>query len=174
MRSILLSFCLACLLLAPTAHAAWGEFEYDFDNEKPWVELEAQLPPYPRLEAALPFFVSAATDNRFFIDPQSISVGEDGVVRYALIVISPSGATNITFEGMRCGAHEFKIYAFGRGGQWARNRYAQWKPIEYKDRNRQHHMLYDDFFCPGGIIAKDAPEIVFALKRGIHPRAEQP
>lgn len=174
MRRFLLIALLAWVLPAPASRAAWGEFEYEFDNEKPWVELQAQLPAFPVREAALPFFVSAATDNRFFVDPASLSVGEDGVVRYTLIVVSPAGATNISFEGIRCRTREYKVYAFGRDGQWSRNRFAQWKPIEYKDRNRQHHMLYDDFFCPGGIIARDAPEIVFALKRGIHPRAERP
>lgn len=166
--------CLLFLCLPGLASAAWGDFEYDFDNEKPWVELEARLPPYPKLDSALPFFVSAATDNRFFVAPESLSVGEDGVVRYALIVVSPEGATNITFEGIRCATHEYKIYAFGRDGHWSRNRYATWKPIRYQDRNRQHHVLYDDFFCPGGIVAKDEREIVFALKRGMHPALERP
>lgn len=156
------------------ASAGWGDFEYDFDNEKPWVELQAQIPPYPKAEDALPFFVSAATDNKFFIDPASISVGEDGVVRYTLIVKSPEGATNISFEGMRCGSHETKLYAFGHpDGTWSRNRFAKWSPIRYQDRNRQHHVLYDDFFCPGGIIVGDRKEALFALKRGIHPRAEK-
>ena len=156
------------------ALSAWGDFEFEFDNEKPWTELQAQLPAFPELGAALPFFVSSATDNRFFIDPASLSVGEDGVVRYTLIVVSPAGATNITFEGIRCKTREFKIYAFGRDGSWSRNRHARWADIRYQDRNRQHHVLYHDFFCPGGVIAHDAPEIVSALKRGIHPRAEQP
>jgi hypothetical protein len=173
MRAVLL--CLFLLFLtSPAARGAWGDFDFEFDNEKPWVELQARLPAFPDLDAALPFFVSAASDNRFFIDPASLSVGEDDVVRYTLIVRSPAGATNITFEGIRCRTREFKIYAFGRNGEWSRNRYAQWAPIRYQDRNRQHHVLYFDFFCPGGIIARDAAEIVFALKRGRHPRAEAP
>lgn len=171
----LISLLLLIPLSAPLATlAAWGDFEYDFDNEKPWVELQAQLPAYPKLEDALPFFVSAATDNKFFVDPASISVGEDDVVRYTLIVKSPEGAVNISFEGIRCGTGEKKLYAFGHPDKtWSRNRFAKWAPIQYKDRNRQHHVLYDDFFCPGGIIARDAKEVVFALKRGIHPRAEK-
>lgn len=170
---------IALLLLAPlsapfSALAGWGDFDIEFDNEKPWVELQAQIPAYPKQEEALPFFVSSATDNKFFIDPKSISVDADDVVRYTLIVKSPEGAVNITFEGIRCRSQEVKLYAFGKAdGSWSRNRYAKWSPIAYKDRNRQHHMLYDDFFCPGGISAKDANEAIFALKRGIHPRAER-
>jgi hypothetical protein len=153
--------------------AGWGDFDFEFDNEKPWVELQSQLPPYPKVDEALPFFVSSATDNQFFVDPNSISVGEDEVVRYTLIVKSAEGALNISFEGIRCRTREVKLYAFGKpDGSWSRNRYAKWSRIVYKDRNRQHNMLYDDFFCPGEIIVKDQKEALFALKRGVHPRAE--
>jgi len=174
MRSLICAALLLSLAASVSAWAGWGDFDIEFDNEKPWVELQAQIPPYPKLEEAIPFFVSGATDNEFSIDPRSLSVGEDDVVRYTLIVKSPQGALNITFEGISCRSHEFKLYAFGRpDGTWSRNRYAKWSPIQYKDRNRHHHMLYDDFFCPGGISAKDAREVVHALKRGIHPKAER-
>lgn len=165
---------LLCLFPLVAAGAEWGKFEYDFDSEKPWVELEAQLPSYPKEENLLPFFVSATTDNKFFVDGASISIGEDGVVRYVLVAKSPGGAVNVSFEGIRCSSRERKFYAFGRSdGNWSKARYAKWEPIRYQDRNRQHHMLYDDFFCPRGIMVRDAEEAVFALKRGIHPDAER-
>ncbi|MBU1690106.1 MAG: CNP1-like family protein [Gammaproteobacteria bacterium] len=163
---------LALLLLAIplTAHAEWGKFEYEFDEEKPWAEIEAQLPAYPKEENLLPFFVSAATDNRFFVDVASISTGEDGVVRYTMIVKSSAGASNVSFEGIRCANRERKLYAFGRKeGAWSKARFAKWEPIRYQDRNRQHHMLYDDFFCPNGIIVKNPQEAVDLLKRSFRP-----
>ncbi len=171
----LLSFFLLLPLSTPLATwAGWGEFDIDFDNNKPWVELQAQIPAFPKLEEGISFTVSGATDNRFSIDPKSISVGEDDVVRYTLIVKSSEGAMNITFEGINCRSREIKLYAFGRAdGTWSRNRYAKWSPILYKDRDRQHHMLYDDFFCPREIIVKDANEAIFALRQGLHPRAER-
>lgn len=152
------------------ASAEWGKFEFEFDEEKPWAEIEARLPPYPREENLLPLFVSAATDNRFFVDAASISVGEDGVVRYTLIVRSPAGAENVSFEGIRCASRERRLYAFGRKeGAWSKARSAKWEPIRYQDRNRQHHVLYDDFFCPNGIIVKSTQDAVDLLKRGFRP-----
>lgn len=161
---------LIMVFLPLTAGAEWGKFDYDFDEEKPWVEIEAQLPAYPKDENLLPLFVSAATDNRFFVDSASISVGGDGVVRYTLIVKSSAGAVNVSFEGIRCASHERKLYAFGRKeGGWSKSRFAKWEPIGYQDRNRQHHVLYDDFFCPNQIIVKDPQEAVDLLKRGFKP-----
>lgn len=163
-------FVFLLLVIPLSASAEWGKFDYEFDEEKPWAEIEAQLPAYPKEENFLPLYVSAATDNKFFVDSASISTGDDGVVRYTLIVKSSVGAANVSFEGMRCASHERKLYAFGRKeGSWSRARAVQWEPIGYKDRNRQHHVLYDDFFCPGGIIVKDPQEAVNLLRRGFKP-----
>jgi hypothetical protein len=160
------------LLILPgmVAAAEWGKFDFEFENEKPWSELQAMLPAYPRQENLLPFFVSAATDNLFYIDAPSISVGEDGVVRYVLMVKSPEGAVNVTFEGMRCATHEMKIYAFGRvEGNWSKARFGKWEQIHYADRNRQHHVLYDDFLCPSGLTVNSSEVAVKAFKAGIAP-----
>lgn len=143
----------------------WGKFEFEYDNEKPWIELQAQLPAYPKDENLLPFFVSAAADNQFFIDSASLSVDADNVVRYALLVKSPQGALNMTFEGIRCTTREKKLYAFGRpDGTWSRNRFSKWEAIQNVSRNRQHHMLYDDFLCFNKQTAPTVEAIVRALK----------
>ena len=163
-------FWLLLLFVPLTASAEWGKFEYEFDEEKPWAEIEAQLPSYPKEENLLPFFVSAATDNLFFVDAASISTGGDGVVRYTMLVKSSAGAVNVSFEGIRCASRERKLYAFGRKEEsWSRARSSKWEPVRYQDRNRQHHVLYDDFFCPGGIIVKNPQEAVDLLKRGFRP-----
>ncbi len=165
MKKILVLF---SLLLPLMASAEGGKFESG--GEKPSDEMPVQLPPYPKEENLLPLFVSAATDNKFFVDAASISTGEDGVVRYTMIVKSSAGAVNVSFEGIRCASRERKLYAFGRKeGTWSRARFAKWEPIRYQDRNRYHHVLYDDFFCPDGIIVKNPQEAVDLLKSGFRP-----
>lgn len=171
---MLKQFLLLCLLPASSLAAgldqsSWGKFDYDFE-EKPWIELEAKLPSAPKAENLLPFYVSATTDNQFFVDAASISVGEDGVVRYTLLIKSSAGASNISYEGMHCSTEEIKRYAFARqDGSWGKARNSKWEEIRYKDVNRQHHVLYDDFFCPRGFAVKSPTEAINALKRGEHP-----
>lgn len=148
----------------------WGKFEYDFEDEKPWVELQAQLPAYPKEENLLPLYVSAATDNKFFVDGASISVGGDGVIRYTLVARSSAGASNVSFEGIRCATQEQKPYAFGHAdGTWSKAQFSKWQPIRYQDLNRQHHVLYDDFFCPDGIAVASPDAAIKALKRAFKP-----
>lgn len=151
-----------------------GLFEEEFDaDKKPWEELQAQLPAYPNITQALPLDVASARPTLFFVDPKSIAVSEDGVVRYTLIAKSSSGVLNVSYEGIRCETREKKLYAFGRkDSAWSRNRFAQWEGI-LPSRNPQQNVLFTDFFCPQADIVRNAQEAISALERGIHPRAER-
>lgn len=131
-----------------------------------WEELTVELPAFPQEQNWLPFYVSASTKNSFFVDTASISVGSDGVVRYALLIRSASGARNVSFEGMRCETRERRLYATGRaGGEWAKSRSGGWSRIRDEYANRHHAALFLDYFCPGGLIARDADEIRAVLRR---------
>jgi hypothetical protein len=156
---------LLCLPLV--AHAEWGEFDYEFENEKPWVELSAQLPAYPKAENLVRFNVSSATRNRYFIDAASISVGEDKVVRYTAVIEAAGGAKNVSFEGMRCETGERRLYAYGQPeGSWSKARNAGWERIKSRSLLSYHKALYEDHFCPGGINVRDAAMAVRSLQRG--------
>lgn len=85
----------------------------EFD-EKPWAEIEVQLPEFPETENLIPFQVGAIRDRQFFIDGRSISIGSDEVIRFSVVVISASGARNISFEGLRCATGERRLYALAR------------------------------------------------------------
>jgi len=175
--SLRLLFVLLSLLqvICMPAHAGiLGIFDSEFDEEKkPWEELQAQLPAYPNIPHALPFEVPSARPTQFFVDPKSIVVSADGVVRYSLIAKASSGALNVSHEGIRCETREKKLYAFGRpDGIWSRNRFAKWEEIPSFTRDPQHNLLYSDFFCPRADIVSNVQEAVSALERGINPRAE--
>lgn len=159
---------LAVLLLALAAVGAQAGFG---DAQEPaWEEGEAKLPAFPRDADLLEFYVSAATANRFFIDAKSLSPGDDGVVRYALVVTTSGGATNVTFEGIRCRAFEYKLYATGRADRsWSMVRDPVWRPVENKPMNRHHAALSRDYFCPLGNPIRSADEGRDALRRGKHP-----
>jgi hypothetical protein len=163
-RSVLL---LLAALLAPAA--AFADFEEDYES-KQWQEIEVQLPVAPRQETLLPFYVSAATQNRFFVDGSTLSVGKDGVVRYVLLVLAAEGGRNVTFEGMRCETRERRIYASGRlDGSWSKARKNEWVRIQDSYTNRHHAALFLEYFCPIGNIVQDAAEARNALKLGLHP-----
>ena len=155
------------LILPLTAYAEWGQFDFEFENEKPWLELSAQLPPPPKPENLVGFDVSPATQNKYFVDTASIRVGEDKVVRYSVVIEAAGGAKNVSFEGMRCATGERRLYAYGQpDGSWSKARNAGWEGIKFRSPLSYHKALYEDHFCPDGINVRNANEAVRSLRRG--------
>ncbi len=160
-----------CVALAH-AGAAGAQVRSDWEiqqEERNWQEVAIALPPYPKAQDLLEFTVSAATDFRFYIDATSLSVGSDGVVRYVLVARSPSGAQNVSYEGIRCKSRNYRIYATGRrDGTWTEARRVSWRPIGSGTVN-WHAALQRDYFCPKGAPIYSAAEALDALKRGGNP-----
>jgi len=154
------------------AFAGLGLRDNDDPDAPKWTEDEAVLPAFPKEGDLREFYVSAVTNNKFFIDASTLSVGKDRVVRYVLVIRTSGGAVNTTFEGMRCDSGEFKIYASGhRDGTWAKARFSEWRPIENKPVNRYHAALQRDLFCPIGTAILTPEEGREALRLGKHPQA---
>lgn len=159
---------LLCLLLVFLSLSVFADDD-EGEVAKQWQEGDFLFPGAPRQESLREFYVGAATGNRFFIDVSSLSVGRDDVVRYTLVVLSPEGARNVSFEGMRCGTKERKIYASGRSdGAWSKARLSQWSKIQEVYGNRHHAALFLEYFCPGGVIVSSAEQASEALRNGAH------
>ena len=157
---------LVAFLIGVSTHAIADGFEYDYD-EKPWSEIEVRLPPFPEDGNQIAFDVGANSGVEYLIDKKSLSVAEDGVVRYTLTVISRSGAKNVSYEGMRCSTSERRYYASGRAdGTWSKARSNQWAKIRGTSNN--HHVeLYSEYFCtPGEATVSTAEQALRVLEQG--------
>lgn len=139
-------------------------------EERNFREREVKLPALPKPEALLEFFPSAAASFRFFVDAVSLSVGEDGVVRYTLVARSARGVDNVSYEGIRCKSGTYRVYAYANAGAWSRSD-SDWKAIEPKSVQRWHNELRSRYFCPLRLPILSAAEGVDALRRGGHPLA---
>lgn len=145
-----------------TAKSDWERAQ----EERDWREADAPLPPPPGSGGLLPFFVSAASDFRFFIDAASLAPGKDGVVRYTLVARSPQGVDNITYEGIRCATAEVKIYAYGRAdGSWSLHP-GPWRRIEARSVQRWHNALLTEYLCLQRTPIRSAADGIEALRRG--------
>ncbi len=156
----------SALILSLPAASQWKDWDYDLDQEKKsWEEMQTKLPPYPKPETLLKLDVGGSANN-FFVDGASLTVGDDGVVRYALMVKTTGGATNVSFEGIRCDTRELRVYAFGRpNGEWSRARNTGWRYIEFRDVNNYHLTLFREHFCPTRNTIATVPQIIRTLKQ---------
>jgi hypothetical protein len=154
--------------LPPTTTAS-GKSSFEEEQDKlNWKEAEFAPPAYPKDADLIEFQVSSGATFRFFVDAASLSVGADGVVRYTLVARSPSGVTNVSFEGIRCSNKTYKVFAQGSGGRWS-PRQGEWREIEAKTIQRWHNVLYAEYLCPRNRAIDTAAEGVDALRRGVHP-----
>jgi hypothetical protein len=136
-------------------------------EEKVWSEGAHQLPPLPDPANLIRIDVSAHTSNSFAVDEQSVTYGEDEVIRYTLVITSPSGARNVSYEGMRCATAERRVYAFvGSGGGWAPTRNSAWVRIQENGLNRHHAALFREYFCSSGGSVMDTAQARRVLPNG--------
>jgi hypothetical protein len=136
-------------------------------EKKPSQEAEVVLPAYPDDKARwLRFETTAETRNRFFIDQESLSIAEDRTIRYALVIESPSGVRNVSYEGMRCSSADIKTYAWGTSeGKWYAAKEPQWQPIRVDRMNGQHETLYERYFCEAATGMRSASDIIRVMQQ---------
>lgn len=127
------------------------------------------LPPLPADNAKLyPFDVSNNTPLKFAIDPHSLSVGTDGVVRYTVVITSPDGARNVNYEGIRCSTFEWRLYASLNADHdgWDQTVANDWDRIESGTLNAYHAALFWDYLCFNKTPAGNAKTILRNLQYG--------
>ncbi|MDR1227786.1 MAG: CNP1-like family protein [Azoarcus sp.] len=166
---------LACLVfvLAPFAGWAQGSGEDGALASPAWREAEYVLPARPDERNLLAFRVGSRSDVRFLLDRASLSIGEDGVIRYVLVMRGSGGASTATFEGIRCGARESKLYAsLERNGDWRTFRNSVWRTLAGADSrvifgysgNDPRATLAHDYLCDGPAPARTPEEIINRLR----------
>ncbi|WP_244258874.1 CNP1-like family protein [Cupriavidus gilardii] len=139
---------------------------------KGFQEAATKLPPPPADADLLPFDVSTTGRLSFAVDAKSLTVGEDGAVRYTAVVTSPTGVRNISYEGVRCDVFQRKLFATMPPGSktWVPNQSAgaeQWRPMSTSVRNSYAATLAAEYLCDGRAVAGKSEDIVRAIRDGV-------
>lgn len=99
--------CAALILLCTGAGAAAA---YD-DDETPWQEDAPAAPPSFSTGSLVRIDMGVNSALRYGIDPATLSIGKDDVVRFVMVATSNSGAQNVWYQGINCKRGDFKTYA---------------------------------------------------------------
>jgi CNP1-like family len=130
-------------------------------------EQSVVLPAYPQDADLFEFRVGATGSHRYFVDTRTLDVGADDVVRYALVVKTAGGASNASYEGIRCSSYEKRIYALGHPQRkWIEARRSVWEPIPRDRANAHHAVLYAEYFCPDRRIVADRAAVLRGFASG--------
>lgn len=162
------------LALAPAmAQPAAGGLRYAADSRdaQPVDDQRPELPPFPAEKNLVKVQVDGLASFELFVDLESVSVGTDGVVRYTVVARTEGGASNITYEGLRCRERERMLYAFGRAdGTWSLARDPKWVSVSDLLANRIQATLSDAYFCRARLRVRDTAEARHRLRQGGDPR----
>ncbi len=148
--------------------AEQGEYVYLLDRHSQWVEDKVDtLPPLPADRNLVAFDVSQTTPLDFSIDAPSLTIGNDGVVRYTVVVTSPAGARNINYEGIRCATSTWRQYASLNENHdgWDTTVASDWRPISGGGPSAYQSALYQDYFCQNRMPAGKPRAILDNLRR---------
>jgi CNP1-like family len=138
---------------------------FDEKYVKKWKESKVTIPSYPNDRDLLPVPMGATDTLKIFVDDKSISRAPDLVVRFSLVVQSPSGARSVFYEGLRCETRQYKTYAIGTDNhRFVPVNSPRWRTIPRAEMNAFRDNLYRNYICDGHATARAPEEIVRLLK----------
>ena len=149
-------------VLAFLATAASAQLSAPLDPD--WRETDVPKPPPLRTTGLVDIEVPRST-LRFGVDPASVSLGTDRIVRYVVVAQSASGAVNAMYEGIRCKTAEAKVYArHTPGSGWVATTDPQWQPLHEGQHARYSLAIARSGVCMGNAPNRSPAQIVRDLK----------
>ncbi|MGD8910006.1 MAG: CNP1-like family protein, partial [Chromatiales bacterium] len=114
-------------------------------------------------------FTLKGDNDRFTyaIERKSLRTGDDGVSRFIVVIRSNQGAVNSSYEGLRCGHREYRVYAYGSGQGLTPLSGTLWQPIP-KGASDYRAILYEDLICNLLSGKANPPNAVFQAMRNGH------
>jgi hypothetical protein len=140
-----------------------------------WAEEPVPAPPAfsagRMIQLEMPRYISVKVG----VDPDTIVVGGDGVVRYVIAMVSTSGSTSAVYEGIRCITSEVKTYArFNSDGVWTMLKEPAWKALNESNPSQHAKAFARQGGCQGR-LATSKQEILTGLKNSpIYYQSQKP
>ncbi|GMR07696.1 MAG: CNP1-like family protein [Gammaproteobacteria bacterium] len=134
---------------------------YFIEGEK-WKEGKIILPRYPRSRHLMEFTVdSAGAPFEYFIDRESLSIGQDYIVRFTVVIKSKSGAENVIYEGIRCETQEYKTYAYGsQDEKFMKASNPSWNILTRSGGTAYRYELYANYLCGNSPVPLKISEMI--------------
>lgn len=148
---------LACALMLAVGQAGAQLRDEDPD----WRESEVPAPPDFDAARVIPLEMPRHMSVRLGVDPGTLRITSDGIVRYVMVAQSPSGTVNATYEGIRCLTAEVKVYArYTSSKVWSMISKPEWKPL--RDNQPSPHALAfaRQGACDGRSTAMSTPQAI--------------
>lgn len=168
---------LLALLLPPVPHWASAQVGPELNIARPpeppaphepeWREEDITLPAFPTAERLVPLPGDAVGSGyTYLIDVDSVSVDEDKVSRYTVVIVSPNGTGNVLYEGIRCDTRESKSYAYGtRAQKFEKMPSPEWTSVYTEGPFGYRGLLFKRYVCDSQGWTLDVDSVLDRLLR---------
>jgi hypothetical protein len=159
-----LKILLPCLgLLSALATGAQAQLAAE---DPDWQETALAAPPAFSLDNLLALDMPPYVSLQFGIDPATLSITPDGIVRYVVVASNRSGSISAFYEGIRCAKGEVKTYARTSGnGAWTLVKQAQWRNLSDNQPSRHAIAFARQAACVGATAASSTTDIIRAMNK---------
>ena len=137
-------------------------------DAEPWQESAVVPPASFNADELQRFDVAQGSALSYGIDPKTLSVGDDGVVRYVMVARSSSGALNALFQGVRCATAEVKTYGRwnNNASSWNTSSKEEWQALSFSGFTRPAMMLARAGICEGKTVNGNPQKILHTIRHG--------
>ena len=144
-----------------TTFAAFGAFGQLVELDPDWKEVDIPPPPAFNRDKLVPIDMPPHITLKLGVDPATISVTSDSVIRYVMVASSNSGSVNAMYEGIRCLTGQVKIYArYNSAGQWKPVDNPQWRPLNDNQPSKHALAMARQGACDGVALTSLSPAVI--------------
>lgn len=132
-----------------------------------WKEVDVPTAPAFSTSQLLPLEMPSYVSLKFGVDPATLSITPDGIVRYVVVATNAGGSVNAMFEGIRCATGEVKTYArTNTSGAWSYVKEPTWRNFNDNLPSKHAMAFARQGACDGrSTAASSTADIVKALKK---------
>lgn len=159
-----ISLWLLCLGLGITGTLTHGQLK---DLDPDWKENDVKALPAFDLSRLVEIDMGRNFALVYAIDPATLDIGSDGILRYVMVARSKSGAINAFYEGLRCETAEARVYArHNPSSGWQTSSDSKWQPLRETAGMLHALRLARQGGCDGSGPPRSADAVVRQLKNG--------
>jgi hypothetical protein len=162
--TIMTKHLLAAALVLACCRMASAQFNA---NDPDWKETEVPPPPAFDLKRLVPVDISLQSQLKWGVDPATVKITPDGIIRYVIVAQSASGVVNAMYEGIRCNKAEFRRYArHNPDSGWVKSNDSDWTPLRQSGASRHSQVLARQGMCDGAAPPTSVQEAMRHLQTG--------
>lgn len=153
---------LGCLALALWSLGATAQTE-----PEEWKESDAPPPPAFNADKLIPLAMPPYVTLQIGVDPATLVITPDGIVRYVVVARNNAGLTTAMYEGLRCATGEVKTYARQTSGSpWSVVKAPKWQALNARLPSKHAAVLAYQGVCDSpNTTASSVADILRALKK---------